>query len=108
METMKERVASHTAGEWLLVSSECGDGAPGESRHSIHADGRSEIAYLQSYTSPDGDDFGIGRDETEANGRLIAAAPDLLDACEFAVQWLDGSDAQVLRTAIDKARGKST
>lgn len=75
----------HTAGDWILFSTECGEGAPGEQRHRISVDGRSEIAYLQSYTSPDGDKWGIGRDETEANARLIAAAPDLLAACNTAM-----------------------
>jgi hypothetical protein len=47
----------------------------------------------------------------EANARLIAAAPDLLDAAERAEWWLStisGSEAirAVLRAAIAKAEGK--
>ena len=47
--------------------------------------------------------------ETEANARLIAAAPDLLEACEAALE--DGQDYKLsetikrrLRAAIDKAK----
>lgn len=48
----------------------------------------------------------------EANARLIAAAPELLAACEKAVQWLDGwasAEPYVseLRAAIAKATGES-
>jgi citrate lyase beta subunit len=55
--------------------------------------------------------------ETEANARLIAAAPDLLEAAKYAVSWLgsgetdaDGnlSDTSIYKTlqrAIAKAEG---
>lgn len=59
-------------------------------------------------------------EEQEANARLIAAAPDLLDACEKALEWvcdadlavapsmgvLSGEDmARMLHAAIAKAKG---
>jgi hypothetical protein len=50
----------------------------------------------------------------KVNGFLIAAAPDLLEACEMAYNYLDGIGyseyspdiARVLRAVIDKARGE--
>lgn len=61
---------------------------------------------------------GIGRrgnavDELLANAKLIAAAPDLLDACRAWISWLECGDedepdleqqlAQLMRDAIAKA-----
>lgn len=63
-----------------------------------------------------------GKDEESANARLIAAAPELLEACKMALTQIMGSDIQgvwlnapnkpeitpesVLRAAIAKAEGK--
>ncbi len=54
--------------------------------------------------------------ETEANARLIAAAPDLLAACQRIADWIEESDgdtgsmvradAEAVRAAIAKARGE--
>lgn len=50
-----------------------------------------------------------GDDEAEANARLIAAAPDLLDACAFALTILEGMGngqgdaANACRAALSKA-----
>lgn len=52
---------AHTPAPWLI--------APHESRRVVRADGRS-IAWCGTYPE----------DEAIANARLIAAAPDLLDA----------------------------
>jgi len=52
-------------------------------------------------------DFGPhGEQETEANARLIAAAPDLLEACEYAAEHAEGLRREALREAIDKATEK--
>lgn len=46
-------------------------------------------------------------DEAIANARLIAAAPDLLDACRKALYALKGREHdQFLRDAIAKATGE--
>ena len=58
--------------------------------------------------------MGMRRDpfESEANARLIAASPDLLAACEFALECLvdwdreNGEAGDMLRTAIAKAKGE--
>ena len=46
---------------------------------------------------------------SEANARLIAAAPDLLDAAQNVIKWADGcmdvSSLDQLRQAIKKATG---
>lgn len=49
-----------------------------------------------------------GRAESGDNARLLAAAPDLLAACEWAPEncrALTGGDERRLRAAIAKARG---
>ena len=61
--------------------------------------------------------LGISEGEAEANARLIAAAPDLLEACEAALGFVeeleqrgivaDWSRKDQLRAAIDKARGEA-
>jgi len=56
---------------------------------------------------------GRTKEECEANARLIAAAPELLEACEAVLAHLPDADkegswdcqsAQILRAAIAKAR----
>lgn len=53
-------------------------------------------------------------DEHKANARLIASAPDLLEALKHSLRWVSvapGSDAQActrkIEAAIAKAEGKS-
>ena len=49
-----------------------------------------------------------GKDQQEANARLIAAAPDLLIACRQALYALKGREHdQFLRDAIAKATGEN-
>jgi hypothetical protein len=56
--------------------------------------------------------FGDSEEEAEANARLIAAAPELLEALVFVEERLtrsgypDGPNLQTLRTAIAKATGE--
>ena len=47
------------------------------------------------------DDFQIGHDEASANARLIAAAPDLLEACIAVSEWFDRhADAGLVQSEI--------
>ena len=52
---------------------------------------------------------GITVDEAQANARLIAAAPDMLDACRQALLHFedDQTISHVLAAAIAKAEGRS-
>jgi hypothetical protein len=56
--------------------------------------------------------FARGVATCEANARLIAAAPDLLAACEFALRFVNAHDGSIgdlattLRDAVSKARGR--
>lgn len=71
------------------------------------------------YISADGHDIvhagvsDLPADVNRANGHLQAAAPDLLDACDFALTILEalgngsGDAANACRAAIAKAEGRS-
>jgi len=53
------------------------------------------------------DEPGQPEEECEANAKLIAAAPELLEACKQALDWLEDEGAPVaeqLRAAIAKAK----
>ena len=54
---------------------------------------------------------GLKQDEIEANARLIASAPDLLEACKGVMNMLDNEFpghpmTERVRGAIDKAKGE--
>lgn len=51
--------------------------------------------------------YGTGGQPYEANARLIAAAPDLLDALEYALPSLGFEEKAKAVAAIAKARGES-
>lgn len=85
---------SHTPGPWVMtVGGGEIDDANGDS-----------VALLP---------YSTGRDEVRANAHLIAAAPELLAACEAAMDWFrdDGQEPHahvsysMLEAAIAKARG---
>lgn len=100
--------ARHTPGPWAVYPSNGGDPIIGPAATD---DGRFAIAraYFPNY-SPDG--IVAARREVDANARLIAAAPELLAACEQAEYWLahdDGSAEpvemlRVLRAALAKVQ----
>lgn len=104
--------AQHTPGPWIATGNVRpveGVDEPlfcGEIAELRKTGWRGTIASIQSC------DFinGITREEAEANARLIAAAPEMLAALEFALADpcfpLLGSVTQdVVRAAIDKATG---
>ena len=57
--------------------------------------------------------FGYSRDSRKANARLIAAAPEMLEALRHALDYVTDSELQVdveatIRTAIAKAEGRDS
>jgi len=77
---MIQRVVQHTPGPWFYeISDNC------ESEFTIHSD-YSQIGMIERWN---GDDDQEVMAEAEANARLVAAAPDLLEALEQAVQALN-------------------
>jgi hypothetical protein len=97
----KKQAAGHTPGPWSM------DGLRGV--WLIAARDVPQVARLTC----DPDDA-EGTAATEADARLIAAAPELLDALEDAARWINTLPADIrlgsimlekLRAAIAKARG---
>ena len=95
-------MGAHTPGPWVAV--------PGQSPIVI----REARFIVCTIPGPWGNEW------CEANARLIAAAPDLLEACEAALTWVavatpredahpaavnHANDLACLRAAIAKARG---
>ena len=94
----------HTPGPWAVFQNDSD-----EERldiNSLHPSGKGAFFVAETIG-------GLADGEMEANARLIAAAPDLLQACEQAEHWLDHDDGsaepaemlRVLRAAIAKANG---
>lgn len=92
-------MSNHTPGPWHVTAMHKGI------RPSFHSPGENGgVAICEMYSS--------GRDVV-ANARLIAAAPDLLEALEGMVSdfdgcYADGEPAMIkARAAIAKARGEA-
>lgn len=97
-------MSNHTEGPWQVHDlGDSGLERPDEWR-SLRIDGPTGIcvAVANATAAPSYEQRGT----VLANARLMASAPDLLAACEFAVQWLSGEDAEIVQRAINKARGK--
>lgn len=95
--------AKHTHGDWGLSKYSVGAELPIDwmNNPTIAVTGDHDVAYIY---------HGIFNDdgEEEANARLIAAAPDLLLACQKALEHFgDPAEGKVLglRAAIAKATG---
>lgn len=104
MANANETATAHTPGPWyadlvdLVIYSKPSDEA-------------TKIAVVHQQVEPSEDS-----DITSANALVLAAAPDLLEACEVMLYWYeeilprdeiaDGGEAQYLRDAIAKAKGK--
>src|SRR5580693_2736917 len=69
-------IVRYALGQW--------DYRPDEDGKPI-TNGQVAIAYMDAYV-PDEDDGGAWEKETEANGRLIAAAPELLEALDYLLE----------------------
>ena len=89
----------HTQGEWYVSD------IPQEDGCYIYTNNNrfSAIARVYKGNNPHAA-------EAEANARLIAAAPDLLEALDTAVQYIDAKRypelMQMCEAAISKAKGK--
>jgi hypothetical protein len=105
MKTENANAAKHTRGPWLYSE----DRSPASIYSAYGSDCIAKV-YLTDTNTHKRDD------EHAANARLIAAAPELLEACEQAEYWLDnmvvGEDdvaptemLRVLRAAIARATG---
>lgn len=94
---------SHTPGPWHQSHRHCGCGMYNTQVYT--ADGET-IATLHWYPKPKDENGSIGT-YREANARLIAAAPDLLEALEEIVTISDRDhDAwERARAAVAKAKG---
>lgn len=97
----RDNSMKHTPGPWIRKTSSTGV--------SVHVgpDGKPFIAKMDNIHT-------YGRDVIEANARLIAAAPDMLEALQEAVRWdtVSGLDNEwpliidQIKSAIAKAEGK--
>ena len=94
--------AKFTPGPWTVDESHI-DGA-------INA-GKRHVALANFYNCHD-EEMRVTRDQQKANTQLIAAAPDLLDAAQTALECLEEGGfgkayaEDVLRAAIRKAGGE--
>ena len=109
--------ASHTPGPWGYVPSNEHHGP-----YVVNQWGSGDIcdcytmSNLNDYSVRNGGDskpIHFQRDEADANARLIAAAPDMLEALELVIQWADGIGSpanmfNVARSAIAKATGAAS
>lgn len=101
-------MSAHTPGPWTLdtVTTSCGI------CHKVGPFPRKEGKYGHACIYVDYPGTGKIEGELLANARLIAAAPDLLDAAEEALEAIADGDVQsarnALRAAIAKATGNSS
>jgi hypothetical protein len=118
---MSEQVTKHTPGPWKvsdkMMTDEmiCRHDAIGAWVHSRrYVEGAGKLLATASASAPIGTGFNGGhpqvesRDEMLANARLIAAAPELLDALRRVLAHdgaLTGADWTAIRAAVDKAEG---
>lgn len=99
----------HTPGPWQLKVAEFG--GPHEVSFAPKSYGRIASVFTPGFQNlPEAPTT----QECEANARLIAAAPDLLEALEAALEYLDANPddysnprANIARAAIAKALGES-
>lgn len=92
--------AKHTPGPWLTDRNNVHTGQIATVYHCIGND------WIEIWTDK-WLETGLGEGEQEANARLIAAAPDLLD---FAKYWLErqGSDINYMTEKASAAIAKAT
>ena len=99
---------AHTAGPWQYIKSQEDDVQNGSEHFSILTGESDDGWFIADLLN------GLNQ-EAEANARLIAAAPDLLEALHLAVDMIEPAypeadldpDVKQIRAAIAKAEGNS-
>lgn len=100
-------MSKHTPGPWHVVPYGDGDSLVVCSDEA----GDFRIAFMATMIGPEEIDGPI-----RANARLIAAAPELLEALEMCLQWIEDDEAahgrpfgagNLARRAISKAKGEA-
>ena len=95
-------MSGYTKGEWIVESSDC------MTAHYVLVNAYDY--FEKGYESNDPQTAIALRQEDEANARLIAAAPDLLAACEAAqimllqTDWNGDERLNIVHNAIAKAK----
>lgn len=94
----------HTKGEWKVLRQIQGDIITGIGVEE--SDNYYRVLFNNILPDTD-EEYDNERLEQEANAKLIAAAPDLLEACIAVVKWADDlgyyNDYTIVREAIKKA-----
>lgn len=101
----EETPAKHTPGPWKMSHG----GLPGDSGFSIASDNaEADNVKITAECWPCTIVSEDHRQELFANGRLIAAAPELLEALRYARRFVDPENCDVafIDAAIAKARGE--
>lgn len=103
MESKEQTKTRHTTGPWKIRENSEASGDPGNWGIAIVGSPRLDIRVFS---------FGV-EEQAKVDARLIAAAPELLEACQVASKFIQASGtgptyiARVmeLQQAIDKAQG---
>jgi hypothetical protein len=104
--------AQHTPGPWALYVQDKNDGYIGRVSTIDRFTGKPYPAHAQTQGVPVARVYDnlVSRDVAEANARLIAAAPDLLEAARLTVAAYKPNEhcpfLTALRAAIAKAEGR--
>lgn len=103
-------MSKHTPGPWDAMGCESDGSFGGREYQKCQIRAVSRTGILVQVSSA----YGCGDGECAANARLVAAAPDLLAACEAAHKYLHnhprtdpGALVAILAAAIAKAKGES-
>ena len=111
-------MSNHTPGKWLQSHREIPNDKKGDYATQVYTEDGENIATLSWYAMPkvteiiDGEPRGVIKTYREANAKLIAAAPELLEACQEFLKVINrtptalehyGSAIMLAESAIAKA-----